>query len=1044
MNRSYLYPIAVLLVALSIVYIAPMSAQEGKPDNTPAAETPATPTETKPAETPVAEPPVATTAPAEEKSAETVPAVPVSEPVPATVPSFPVAPPTPIAPFPSSPFETSGSHQDDHAGHEHGTDEASLTLPADDVAESKAPVYWKDNGWVILGTFFGIIIISFLLASAMSSAWRMPEHYFRIFAILICLIGSVAATYLGWHKMTLGIDLRGGVVLIYDVRPAPGSPEAEKSKTVSDATMDALAIAIGKRINPAGIKEISIAKLGNDKIKIIIPEAEDAEVARIRRVISESGALTFRILASRLYDTKDGEIIEKATRDEAKNQTEIRINGDIVARWVPVDEAERASFEGMGGGVLSRHRSDVLEMLVLYNDGQDVTGQFLVPGGTERTIHKNQPAVGFQFNAIGEQKFKILTSSNLPLRGQAGMERHLGIVMNEQLYSAPIIESTIGDRGVITFGKRDNAADRAKLDRDINDLINILNAGSLPAELDKDTVSEQRTGALLGEDTIRSGQRAMIGAAIIVAIFMVIYYHALGLIACFCVLMNLLMIMAIMLAVRAAFTLPGLAGLVLTVGMAVDANILIFERLREEFAGGASMKWAIRKAFDKASTAIVDSNLTTIITGLILYWVGSEQIKGFAVTLVLGVVFSMFTAIYCSRTIMDVVDKNRWAKRYTMLRILTQTNFNFIGAGKTCIAVSLIFIVIGFVALGARGRGILGIDFSGGVAVELVFKTTQPISEVRQKLEKLEDLSVSEIQLSPATAAVEADIFGIVPATETHFNVQTSLPPAGDISPDVFLTGVENDIKKIFGDALVRESFNYEITPAPVSGGETSVKLEFRPGINGEPLKSLLDAKIKTLVDAGELVSAFAYSYERIGEHPPQGQLPREWSLKTTAASEQLEKVFKPLKTEIDDTPYFPTSTTIGANVAKDSRVQATLALILSIILIIIYMRVRFHKLVYGLATAITLVHNVLIVLGLVALSAWGAKYLSVLQVNEFKIDLTMIAAFLTVIGYSLNDTIILFDRIRENKGKTPQLTVEMVNKSINQTLSRTILTSLT
>ena len=1014
MKRSYLYPIATLLIAFSLLYIAPMPAQEQAATEQPSSSAPAV--EEKPVEQPAA--------PAEEKPAEQ-PTTPfgqaaVDEPVSGT----PFAPPV-VAPA-----------------------EGEKTDAADTAAEPAAPVNWKDNGWVILGSFIGVVCLSILLATMMSSAWRMPEHNFRFFALLICLIGAAVATFLGWHKMTLGIDLRGGVVLIYDVRPAPGSEEAAKNqKTVSNETMDALAIAIGKRVNPAGIKEISIAKLGNDKVKIIIPEAEEAEVARIRRVISESGALNFRILASTLYATKDGEIIQQATADP--NITEIRDpnnNNSVLAQWVPVDEDERESFETMGGGIVKRTRGDKLEILVLYNDGQDVTGKYLVPGATERTVHENLPAVGFRFNAIGEQKFKLLTRNNLPLRGQAGMERHLGIIMNEQLYSAPTIRTEIGERGVITFGRRNTPAERQKLDREINDLINILNAGSLPAELDKDTVSEQRTGALLGEDTIRNGQRAMLVAAGVVAVFMLIYYRALGIIACFCVIMNLLMIVAIMLAVRAAFTLPGLAGLVLTVGMAVDANILIFERFREEFAGGASLKMAIRNSFSKATSAIVDSNLTTIITGVILYWLGSEQIKGFAVTLVLGVVFSMFTAIYCSRTIMDVIEKNRWAKRFTMMRILTRTNINFLAAGRFCLIASSLAIIISLIAVGVRGRGILGIDFIGGAAIEVTFKTTQPIAEVRDKLKQqnLEDLSVSEIQLSPEAAAIESEIFGTTPAKETHFNVQTSLPSSGDISPDVFLQGVEDKIKELFGDALIYESLNYTVTPSATAGAETTARLTFLPGITDAPLKSMIDAQIKQMVDEGKLANSFTYSYKMEGNAPAPGRLPREWSLTTNATPEQLESVLSVLKEEMDASPYFPTSTTVGASVAKNTRIQATLALIASIICIVIYMTVRFHRLVFGLAAAITLVHNVAIVLGLVALSAWLAPYLSFLQVSEFKIDLTMIAAFLTVIGYSLNDTIILFDRIRENRGKSPSLTAGMINLSINQTLSRTILTSAT
>lgn len=1038
MKRSCCYLFALLLVASSLFVISPMPAQD-RQDQEPAPtsnQAAAVDTETV-AETIVAP---AVSEPSADKPVQVDTAETNQAPAPAT------------SELPDVSTTVSESTEVENPLSTPISPAAPATTPETPAPTTPAaPVYWKDNGYVILGAFFGILILSIALAQFFAATWRMPDYTFRFFALLVCLFGGFAATFLGWHKMTLGIDLRGGVVLVYNVSPGAGAREAgEGGRGISDQTMDSLATAIGRRINPAGVREIAITKLGSSQIKIIIPEAEDAEVDRIQRVISESGSLTFRILASTLHEQQDGKIIEQALRTPDRQIKDE--NNNLLAEWTPVSEKERAGFEGGGinSTIVTRERNKQLEVLCLYNDGCDVTGEFLQAGGVRRDIQNGEPVVAFSFNSIGESKFMRLTGKNLPEAGQERMERRLGIIMNDMLYSAPNIKSKIGAHGVITFGRRHTKVEQMKLNQEIDDLINVLNAGSLPAELSKEPVSKQYTGALLGEDTIRKGQTSMLWAAACVAVFMLVYYRYLGIIACFCVVMNLVMTIAVMLAIRAAFTLPGLAGLVLTVGMAVDANILIFERLREEFAGGASMKMAIRNAFSRATSAIVDSNLTTVIVGVILYSVGTEQVRGFAVTLILGVIFSMYTAIYCSRTIMDVIEKNRWMTKFNMMRLLTKTNINFMKASGPCLVLSAIVCMIGLSAVALRGNGIYGIDFNSGVAVEAVFKHSQKIEEIREKLGRhfSNDLSIGPIRLTPEAELKEAAETGLTPAKNTHFVITTSTPQPEkrsdvEIDANVYLKQVIETIKNEFGDGLVYNFFDYKLdAPAAGTPEETppsvTASLTVRPGMSNSDLTSAINAEIESMIQEGKLKNNFAFTLK------PTGNDRFHWSVQASTNGEQLAMVLDSLKEFRNAQPYFPTSTTIGKNVASDTRTSAAAALIASLICIVIYIWLRFHRVIYGLAAVITLAHNVLIVLGLVALSKWLAPYLGFLQINEFKIDLTMIAAFLTVIGYSINDTIILFDRIRENRGKNPNLTKSMVNAAINQTLSRTILTSVT
>ena len=913
--------------------------------------------------------------------------------------------------------------------------ESVASTPAAPAApvEAKEPVPFHQTPiftWLI---FALLLAGSFYVGQVLSKAWRLPDHQFRIFVLIFVTVGSVLSVWLGWHRLTLGIDLRGGVVLVYDVAPVkdraadPNVPASEAGKI----DMDQLTRAIGKRINPAGVREIAISKLGTRQLQVIIPEAEDAEVARIRRIISESGALEFRILASTNY-TQDQSIIERAQRIDSRVIRDPF--GTRIAEWVPVDEQEGRNILGYYD-VIKRERNGRYEVLVLYNDGCDVTGQYLNYVG--RTMDENaRPAIAFRFNTIGASKFGRLTSANRPNEAQPDrLKRYLGILMNDTLYSAPSINAVIRDSGIITFGQRHTAEEIRQLNRDIDELIAVLDAGSLPAELSKEPVSQLLIGATLGEDTIQKANTALVVAGVSVLGFMLVYYRLAGVIACFCVFTNLAMIVAVMLTLRAAFTLPGLAGLVLTIGMAVDANILIYERLREELGGGASLKMAIRNAYAKAFSAIFDSNVTSIIVGIVLYTVGTEQVKGFAVTLILGLVFNLFTAIYCARTIMDCMEAQHSIRTFKMFQLFRRPNINFIGARWSCVTFSIILTIVGLLAVVARGRGILDIDFIGGVSVEAVFKESQQIENIRAKL-NLNDLAVQSVRGNLLDTDQAAN-------RNTRFIITTSIPQDSeqDVQPEEYLRQVRNEIKSAFGDALRYRQLDYSHEES-TDATKTVVQIKLDPGMNHESLVSEIGVAMQSLVAAGILDNDF--SYRLSGEEFSEGslQLYTDWTMTAEAPQEVVEKLLQSMKADIDDMPLFPTSTTVGGSVARDTRTAGAVAIFVSLVFIVLYMWLRFQKIVYGLAAAIGLAHVVFIALGMIAISKWLVGPLGFLQIEEFKIGLPVVAAFLTIIAYALNDTIILFDRIRENRGKNPKLTDKMINDGINQTLSRTVLTS--
>ena len=918
-----------------------------------------------------------------------------------------------------------------------------------------------------------VILISYLLSVYFSKRWRMPDYSMKYFIVLFCFLSALTSTIMGLagHRMNLGIDLRGGSILVYGVSQniADNASEAEsrelENKTITNQQMSELKAAIARRINPAGVKEIAIQELGsNAEIKITIPEADESEVARIERIVNSAGQLKFRILAS-LSTPEEKELIDLARKPENAGVHDIYLAEPIGkdkiilgGTWTPIDPTQLQDLAAMSDVVIREapelpeaakteghakgYEALVLELTDLYN----VYGKHMAQV-QEGVGDRGQPEVRFSMNTEGAERMKHLTD-----RYKAGSERvrgrALGIVMNDSLYSAPSINSTIGRDGVITFGDDLSAESTARIQKDVRDLIQVMNAGVLPAKLTDHPVTKMLTGPTLGEDTIQKGKNSILWGGIFVLVFMIAYYGFGGCVACLAVIMNLLLIMAVMLSLRAAFTLPGLAGLVLTVGMAVDANVLIFERIKEELSGGATLKMAIRNGFQRAFSAIFDSNITTMLTAVILYAVGTDQIKGFAVTLFLGVAFSMFTATYVSRIIFETADKLGLIGKRCVYPILPglksfgKTSFDFMGKQRITLTFSLILILVGLVGVFARGKGIFDIDFVGGVEVQAIFDQPQQIGDIRSKLGSLPDLSVSNLSLSK-------DRHGNSVPENCCFTISTSCPPKLD---------AESYRKEV--EALLHESFGDVLRHTEMAVGETTVGTQNFAGEEMPVVKTILriDPPVAREVMLGyfddlrdEFLAAkgiqeLKYDISNDNYNLTTRDQPfADWTISFETDDENLASEFVQItRDSVTGQSSFESSQTIGSSVASYARLQGIFAIVGSLICIIVYIWFRFKKMVFGISAVAALVHDVLVTLGLIALSVWVAPFLGFIGISEFKIGLPTVAAFLTIIGYSLNDTIVLFDRMREICGKNPELNSTIINKAINQTLSRTILTSLT
>jgi SecD/SecF fusion protein len=748
-----------------------------------------------------------------------------------------------------------------------------------------------------------------------------------------------------------------------------------------------------------------------------------------------------------------------------------------------------------------------------------------------------KPCVNFKFNSKGASRFGKLTSNNLPDSSQPDLARGLAIILDGDLYSAPAIRSRIDDRGEITG---------SFTQKEVEDLASVLTAGSLPTALRKEPTSSMLTGPSLGQDTIDKGVNSMVVSTVAVVVFMVLYYRFAGIVANLALLLNVLLIVAFMILFNAAFTLSGLAGLALTVGMAVDANVLIYERMREEIARGATLRMAIRNGFDRATTTIIDANVTTLISAIVLYAIGTDQVKGFAVTLILGIVMNLFTAITFSRLIFEIAERRRWISQLRMLKVLDHPNFDFIGKRKIAYTLSVLMIAAGLAAVVERGKGLLDIDFTGGVSVETLFDKEMDVGEIRDKVGELPDVTVQEVRIA------DEEPYRRFLIITSKSDIDEANPPAE--GPKTNIEWVENELKRVFKDELAFNRLSFEKIE-PVAAAATSQAMpagETRPteqepkaepdkndgAARFEPGESLLaladgdeNAPQQDAAPAGEEPAAEGSADEtpagkksadqtRADEKPadettaedkaPADEKPakreaeggpyagqtkvelaftqeishdalvrkiqkaaasikslgedvlfsvdtpayepgskkgfKTWSLQIAASPEETKALLNDVEAALADEPFFPSSNKVGASVAGNTQLQATWALLASLVMIIVYVWIRFQQVSFGLSSVLALVHDVLVALGALAISYWLARlpFMSALLVEPFKINLPIIAAFLTIIGYSINDTIVIFDRIREIRGKSQEITPELVNLCVNQTLSRTLLTSLT
>ena len=562
-------------------------------------------------------------------------------------------------------------------------------------------------------------------------------------------------------------------------------------------------------------------------------------------------------------------------------------------------------------------------------DGSAVTDARVEFNGTSRSGASGNPSVSMSMGKDGATKWARITRDNIG--------RQVAIVLDGLVYSAPVVQNEITGGSSSITGDFDV--------QEAEDLANVLKSGKLPAPAT--IIQEQVVGPSLGAASIRAGLISFVIAFILVLLYMILFYKGAGIIADIALLCNVLLLFGTLVSFGAVLTLPGIAGLVLTLGMAVDANVIIYERIKEELAAGKGFSKAVTDGYKNAYSAIIDGQVTTLLTGIILYIFGSGPVQGFATTLIIGIVTSVLTSIFITRIIFD--DRIAAGKTVTLSNKFTEnflkhTRVDFIKGRKYSYIISGALILIAIASITFKGFS-YGVDFTGGRTYVVRFDQAVTDETVRTAVE------------------------------------------------DTFRAAAEDE-----GE----EQYSVEVKQF---GGDSQMKITTQYKLNSESTE--VDKEIENLL------------YEAV-----HGLYAKDITID-----------------EFKDTAENPngivSSDKVGPTIASDIKRSAIISVILALIVIFGYIALRFKGWTWGLGGVVSLAHTAIIVIGFFSL------FNGILPFN-LDVDQTFIAAILTIIGYAINDNVVIFDRIREQKGLHPNADFkETVNTALNATLTRTVNTSV-
>jgi len=686
-----------------------------------------------------------------------------------------------------------------------------------------------------------------------------------------------------------GIDLAGGASFTLQVQPKVDQDAGETIEVTSSAIQQAIKTLQG-RLNPDGTKDMLIQPQGEDMIIIEMPGVSEEEAAWVREIIQKQSVLELRA---------------------------VHPNNDSLAPQVAAKEAAVPGYRLYTHSYTNDRTGDPVTEQLLLEKRNKIEGKHV------KKAFPDQGSTGVVRVELSNSGGKLMRNLTAPMT--KGSDR-LAIVLDGEVNSAPVVQATLSSIFVIE-GMGDAEECR-------NLSATLMNPLENPLKI----LKESTVTARLGAATVSQGIYAGIAGLALTLVFLIIYYRIAGFIALIGLTINVLILFGAMAMFEFTFTLPGIAGIILTIGVAVDANVLIYERLREELQAGKSLGTAIQAAYEKAFTAIFDANITTLITAIILFWRASGTVKGFAITLTIGILASMFAALVVTRVVFwwTARGPDKGVRKLTFLNMIPKRTINFMGLRKAAFAISLAGLAGSLLMVGTKREEALGIDFAGGALIQ--FQTQEERVEESDASAALEDLDLKKVPI-----------------------IQNETLPAPDNSEILSIRCADEDAEQIVNTLR-------------------------------EKIPSLSLKK-----DPGEQNPASATGEDGAPDTP--------WK-------------------------YDSSRDTVEASLGADFLVNSLIALGIGLVGILLYITIRF-EFSFAVGAFAALFHDVLICIGIVVLAGQ-------------ELSLIHVGAFLTIAGYSINDTIVVFDRIRETLRTKRGEVDSVMNLAINATLARTILTSLT
>ena len=702
-------------------------------------------------------------------------------------------------------------------------------------------------------TFFIGLLFLVLFGWYFATDYGLRKRLIATLLAVLLVAFSIATIWPPEKNIALGLDIKGGTSFLIKLQ------QVDKDKPITPGLLDQAVEVIRKRVDYFGAGEPIISPVGQDRILVQIPGLDTAKIQEARDQLSRVAKLEFRLVYP-----DNGERLAAIDKGTDVVPPEYKIeNHKRVA-----EDTEKATTERL----LVKKKADL--------GGDRVSSSNAIYGNEGWTVQ-------LKFDSEGAKKFGQITEQ---FKGH-----RFAIVLDGVILSAPVIRDAIYGGDAVITGQFTEKEARG-----------LASALENPLQTPVSIEEERSVSPTLGADSIRASIMAGLVGLGITLVCVAVYYRFAGIIACLALLVNIVLLIGALTMFRFVLTLPGIAGIILTIGLAVDASVLVYERLREELALGKSLKIAIQAAYEKAFSSIFDANVTTLITAVILFWKASGPVKGFAISLTLGILASLFTALIVGRNIFEFfVDTGR-LKKISMLHLISSQNINFLGKGFLACMCSLALIIAGATSFYVRGEKNFGVDFRGGDLITLSSPQTIDVGQVRSALQPIN-----------------------------------------------------------LADASIQESNQ---------GGKNYITVR-------TPLHTS-DAVEKQIMTA-----------------MPQAQFRVEGAERVGAL--------------------------VGGELARSSLI----ALGLGIFGILVFVWLRF-ELSFAVGAIVALVHDVTITVGMFSLL-------------HRELTLTMVGAVLTIAGYSINDTIVVYDRIREGLASGRKGSIEQImNESINQTLSRTILTS--